>query len=329
MNPEEKLAKRLLERHNIEPPYDLNELVINYANLHFVSFPSDFKVDGMSVNLKKSIQPDIYINTCRASTRIKFSIAHELGHVLIPWHKGNIVSHSDNLYSNNTSNEPQDEYWLIESEANRFAAELLLPTSWLQLKLDDINLDNFQNKIQNIIDEAGTSRYASLIKIFNILRQGFACAEIDESKKVIRSFVSNNTPAFKLSYGTDCSLEEPYPAYEQKKYFNLGNNQYILWTFKTFTVLSANEDSRSWRKILNEILEETQLHEKKQSINAVLGSVYESIKNLDDSEVFNIIMHRYHNKNELLPFIQHPLSEQYIAKRIKELKNRNNLKKIS
>lgn len=326
MNPEEKLAIRLLERHNIQPPYDLNALAINYANLHYVTFPSDVKADGMSVNLKKSIKPDIYINTSRPTTRLKFSIAHELGHVLIPWHKGNIVSHLSRPDSKDTF---YNEYSLIESEANRFAAELLLPTSWLQSKLNDISFDNFQGRLQNIIDEAGTSRYASLIKIFNVLKQGFACVEINKSQEAVRSFVSNNTPAYKLGRGTNCFLEEPYANHEQKRYFNLSDKRYILWTFKTFTIPSGNEDSRTWRKILNAILDETQLHNKKQSINATLGSAYESIKDINDSEAFNVIMHRYYNKNDLLPFIQHPLSEQYIVKRIKELKNRNNIKKIS
>lgn len=128
MRPEEKFAQRLLERHNIVPPYNLESLVSIYAKVDFFDFP--FEVDGISIGLKKSDKPTIYINSSRPEVRQRFTMAHELGHVIIPWHIGNIVSHTDIIKDEQglNSNLQDNEYREIEYEANRFAAELLIPT---------------------------------------------------------------------------------------------------------------------------------------------------------------------------------------------------------
>lgn len=49
-----------------------------------------------------------------------FTISHELGHFYLPWHKGDFVCNPMDLNTYVSSNK-------LESEANRFAAELLMP----------------------------------------------------------------------------------------------------------------------------------------------------------------------------------------------------------
>lgn len=136
MRPEEKFACRLLERHNLIPPYNLEELVSLYAKVNFLDFPINTDADGVSLGLKQSDKPKIYINSSRYKVRQRFTLAHELGHVIIPWHIGNIVSHTDIKISEDRTNISSQikgredyDYMEIESEANRFAAELLIPTS--------------------------------------------------------------------------------------------------------------------------------------------------------------------------------------------------------
>ncbi len=215
MNSEQKFANRLLERHSLQPPYDLRQLVEKYADIRFVNFPVD--ADGMSYGLKKQKRPLILINTSRPKTRQKFTLAHELGHVIIPWHIGNIISHTEqNLENDLEVSSSLLEYRQIEKEANGFAAELLLPTSWLKSKIKDINFDNFQNILKNIIWETKTSRDACLINTFNLLPSGFSCVEIDNSGYVIRRFTSSDTPVSKVNWRHSCFESEPYTIYEQR-----------------------------------------------------------------------------------------------------------------
>jgi len=326
MIPEEKFAHRLLERHNLIPPYDLEELVLHYAELDFLNFPVNVNADGVCLNLKQSNKPKIFINSSRPLVRQKFTLAHELGHVIIPWHIGNIVSHTEfykdefkvkfgfQLYRNG-----DDEYRQIESEANRFAAELLIPTSWLVNLLSEVDAFNFQEVLQEISHQSGTSKDTTMIKVFNALPPGYICVEIDSNGLVIKSFMSAGTQVYKLSVGTDCSYEA-YLRHKEKIFFSLGDRKYILWTFDNFIEVPNEIDNSSWREILSKILLDTSLQHKQQSINAILATLFQKTKEQHDSEIFSRIIHRYSEIEDLRELIQHPLFEQYVVKRLRELR---------
>jgi len=324
MKPEEKFAHRLLERHNLTPPYDLEELVSSYAKVDFLVFPDD--ADGISLGLKQYDKPRLYINSLRPEVRQRFTLAHELGHVIIPWHIGNIVSHTDVTRDNEEANfdfqlsrDDAFEYRQIEGEANRFAAELLIPTAWLVKTLEGVDIFNFEEALQEVIKQSKTSRDTALIKVFNALPPGYTCAEIDDNFVVINCFMSLNTRVRKLALGTDCG-SKPYPIYKEKIFFNLGNRRYILWSFENCIELPDELLPNSWREVLNVILEDTGLQSKKQNINAILPSLFQSVRAKSDPEIFSCIVHRYSEREDLKGFIQHPLFDQYVVKRLKELR---------
>jgi len=70
--------------------------------------------------------PTVIVNADSARPRQKFTLAHELGHIIIPWHLGTFIDKVDE--NNVTSN---TEYWVLEREANRFASEVLMPFDWI------------------------------------------------------------------------------------------------------------------------------------------------------------------------------------------------------
>jgi len=327
MKPEEKFACRLLERHNLIPPYDLEELVSLYAEVDFLDFPND--ADGISLGLKQHDKPRIYINSSRPEVRRRFTLAHELGHVIIPWHIGNMVSHTDvrrneeeTDFDCQLSRGDDFEYRQIEGEANRFAAELLIPTSWLVKILKTVDTFNFEEALKEVIQLSETSRDTALIKVFNALPPGYICAEVDDNEVVVNSFMSLNTQVYKLPLNTYCG-SEPYSIYKEKIFFNLRNRNYILWSFENSIEIPKELDDISWREILNIIiegLEDTDLQEKRQSINAILPALFQSVKAKEDSEIFSCIVHRYSEREDLEIFTQHPLFAQYIVKRLKELR---------
>lgn len=323
MKPEEKFAHRLLERHDLTPPYDLEELVSLYARVEFLDFPNN--ADGISLGLKQYDKPRIYVNSLRPEVRQRFTLAHELGHVIIPWHIGNIVSHTDVTRGDEANFDCQlsrgdsFEYRQIEGEANRFAAELLIPTEWLVKTLKEVDIFDFEGALQEVIRQSRTSRDTALIKIFNALPPGYTCAEIDDNEIVINSFMSLNTQVCKLSLGADCG-SELYTIYKEKVFFNLGDRRYILWSFENSIELPDELGNNSWREVLNVILEDTGLQSKRQNINAILPSLFQSIRAKSDPEIFSCIVHRYSEREDLKGFIQHSLFEQYIVKRLKELR---------
>ena len=326
MEPEEKHAARLLEKHQIFPPYNLEELVSLYAEIEFLPFPKDINADGISYGLKKLDKPKIYINSLRPKVRQNFTLAHELGHVIIPWHTGNIVSHTEiavigeeSIADSENYDDIDYEYRLIENEANRFAAEILIPTFWLSNMISGLEAFKIDSLIKEIIDKSGASKDTTLIKLFNVLPSGYVCAEIDSNGIVVNDFISKDTQVYKPRIGTNYN-SEVYSIYKEKIDFSLDNRHYILWTFDKSIEVPIETDVRPWREILKSILNDLDMQSKMPSINAILPSAFQTNKDKTDSEIISIIYHRYSNHKDLKRFIEHPLFDQYITKRFKELR---------
>ena len=143
--PEVKLARRVIKKYSLTPPFDIQGLLKSYATVLFKHIPIE-GVDGIAVNIKvPGKKPLIIINQLVSQTRQKFTMAHELAHLVIPWHTGikidptqieNDLFYAEYIYSE------------LEGEANRFAAELLMPASFIrELTLKSTNLASAHEKI--------------------------------------------------------------------------------------------------------------------------------------------------------------------------------------
>ncbi len=119
------IARKLLKDSGIiEVPINLRTVVRYLKTRHDLevwSFAFD-KMDGMLVTVNG--QPTIAFNPNTSWVRRRFTIAHEIGHLLM----GHTCS-SDNENA--------------ETEANKFAAELLMPLAFLKVDFPkDRDLDN-------------------------------------------------------------------------------------------------------------------------------------------------------------------------------------------
>lgn len=105
--------------------------------------------------------------------RKRFSIAHELGHL--------VMGHIENLAK--VCNEKDMASWYIankETQANFFASELLLPTKLMKKKCDTDNI-NFKT-INNIAREFKTSLTATAIKFVRLCPEKCAVVYSSEGK---------------------------------------------------------------------------------------------------------------------------------------------------
>ena len=306
------MAARLISRHKLKPPYDLIKLAEKYATVEFCHFPID--ADGITIGIGGGDEPQILINSSAPETRKKFTLAHELGHVKIPWHTGTIVSHLDPI-------ESSFEYREMEAEANKFAAELLMPTSWL-IELEK-NLVDVESLIKRIVLDSGVSRDAALIKIFNTIKTSIICSEINSEGDVIKSYRSTTAPTSARLAGRNVIEEEIFATATSEEKFILGDRIYKSWLFQDNKI---NEiDPRTWREILKQILHETNCQQLLASVNAVLPNQYVSHKKKSENEICSIVMQAYDGRGKYDQIVSHPLFPQYVIKRVKELaaKNRN------
>ena len=310
MSPVEKMASKLLNRHYLKPPYDLEELVEIYGSVEYHHFP--FDADGVTIGIGGEEKPQVLINTSAPETRQKFTLAHELGHIIIPWHTGTIVSHLD-------YGEADFDYREMESEANQFAAELLLPTSWLHDELN--NSRSIEIYIRTVLEKSGTSRDAALIKIFNTIDLPVICAQVDPVGGVVNQYRSSGSPTSASLQGKDLLNEDIFSTASSEERFELGDRSYICWIFEPDEIEEI--DPRQWRDVLSQILDETDSKNLQQSINAILPAKYQSNKDKSEIEICSLALQAYDGREKFRGVVAHPLFPQYVVKRVKELIAKN------
>ncbi|MCD6594450.1 ImmA/IrrE family metallo-endopeptidase [bacterium] len=106
-------ARQLFEYIPMDnPPVRLTPILEKFnVSLYFDDFD---EIDG--ITMKSAKLSIIVINKNLSITRQRFTIAHELGHIIMP-HKSDFYV----CYSKKTKNK------LMERDANRFAGEILMP----------------------------------------------------------------------------------------------------------------------------------------------------------------------------------------------------------
>lgn len=157
--PEVRIARKIFIKHSLSIPFDIKNLIRQYAILVFEDIPFE-GIDGVSVNIKvPHKKPTIIVNNNIPAKRQLFTLAHELGHLVIPWHIGTII---DELGYDNT-NKLSQYYNDLEREANRFAFELLMPKEWILSTYK--NNKDFDNLCFQICTNCGVTEQDAKIRI--------------------------------------------------------------------------------------------------------------------------------------------------------------------
>ncbi len=156
-------------------PVDVRALARKHAFLMRDPLPPD--VSGMlipaPVDAKKSWI--IMVNPTHSIERQRFTIAHELGHLVLHQYTS---PHADGMqrvrFRDDTSSAGTDR---DEIEANQFAAELLMPEQFLLPRLRELGFDSWDGEppddaadaIGDLAAECKVSQQALVIRIANLL----------------------------------------------------------------------------------------------------------------------------------------------------------------
>lgn len=129
-----------------------------------VIFKNTFDDDLCGMLYREGADIIIGVNEFHPEKRQRFTIAHEIGHLVMHSHIINKV-HVDRKFTEQLKRDKRAALGLdkIEIEANRFAAELLMPTELLVKAVDD-RLD-VENGLQGLADTYKVSVQAMSIKL--------------------------------------------------------------------------------------------------------------------------------------------------------------------
>lgn len=319
-DPEVNLAQRLCLRLGLNPPVDVEGLVRRYADLTAARFPMDVDVDGICLDLKIPCKrPRVIINSRKPKNRVRFTLAHELGHILIPWHMGSIVDETD------VDENCIDDYWQIENEANRFASELLMPEVWVKGQLQAAS--NPLVALYNVTEQAIVSVQAATIKIMNMLPEGQIIVQLDGGF-VISSMRSPGTLASAPPIGTQVDSDAIFPwAYRWK--LGMRGRRFVWWTFPADVPLPAIQTAKEWREILDQMLIDLappEIQQFKATLNGIIAFANGSVrKNRTEGAILSACLQRLHSNSTdnlyLEAFLAHDLFDEFIVARIRDFLN--------
>lgn len=157
-------AERVLQQNNVKSaPVKVERIASQFA--HVVKQSLDSDISGMLVPLPQPVDERkwaIVVNKAHSEVRQRFTIAHELGHLLLHGYKS---AHADRAFKVRLRDSQSSEGSVLEEiEANRFAAELLMPASLLRGKLAN-------HPFEYAPAESSDRHVTSLAKEFNVSTQ--------------------------------------------------------------------------------------------------------------------------------------------------------------
>lgn len=127
VRPEQLVAEVLRQNPNLPVPVPLEELA-RAAGIKKIEPLSSNGFEGTLIANAEKSEGAIFYSGMRPRTRQRFTIGHELGHFLLPWHRQPIFECTSDEISSMTNKE-----W--EKQASQFSAELLMPAPLVKVRL--------------------------------------------------------------------------------------------------------------------------------------------------------------------------------------------------
>ena len=198
LTPAQVLADTLADERRLEPPVKVEELVEEFAEVRDISFGVGLGLDAVLHGLNGlndgQEQPVLLLNNDFAATRRRFTLAHELGHLLMSWHSGTMECHLDDQpldASGSTSRGGRgadSSAWQLERDANQFASRILIPRRFVD-QLDHADPESMLEAMA----VAEVSAEAAVIGLASQLPPGYVFALHDPFGGITRVAYSPDT----------------------------------------------------------------------------------------------------------------------------------------
>lgn len=160
MTEAEQAAKETLRRHEIDAWEAIPvEKLAEHAGARLVYEPFDGDVSGMI--LRDGERTVIAVNSAHSKVRQRFTIAHEIGHLIL--HEGRPLIVDSGIQVNLRDQRSSQASSRQEIEANRFAAELLMPAESVGRRAEQL-----VGEVPNLSDDGLA---AALAETYHVSRQ--------------------------------------------------------------------------------------------------------------------------------------------------------------
>ncbi|MET9564910.1 ImmA/IrrE family metallo-endopeptidase [Streptomyces tauricus] len=157
-------ARELLTRFGIEQP-PVNPVLLA-EKLDVLVVHQEMKDDVSGMLLRRDEQRVIGVNENHAPTRQRFTVAHELGHLLL--HRGRplILDTQTRVNLRNTVSSMATDR--EEIEANRFAAALLAPEAMVRREVRTVHFQAVDDLVEQLATKFEMSQTAMYYRLLNL-----------------------------------------------------------------------------------------------------------------------------------------------------------------
>jgi hypothetical protein len=204
-------------------------------------------------------------------------------------------------------------YWKLEAEANRFAAELLMPVQWINEIIEESSSP--PDAIDHIACSAEVSRQAAMIRVNACQKPGIVYAQVQDGV-IVASGRSNDTLASPPQIGTSVDPRSLFPWTPHRWEAKIGPCRCFWWQFKGEVLLPTANANDDWRKLLDEIIGDIRMPGNdvanfKSRVNGII-SYANSQKKTDrtSAKVFEACLERLYSRAEEDGFIRLMIEHQ-------------------
>jgi len=305
--PSGRLAGLLVKRLDLQPPIDIHELLREYADVEAVVWPIP-NVDALMLR-RPGLRPKVFFRpTPENLGRERFTLSHELGHLLLPWHIGGAAcSPGFDFYDRQVANE--------EDQANFFASSLLAPERWIRglIETHGDNMDAFLAAFE----DAQMSATGSLVALRRQLLPGWAFQ------------LNNQTAAFQsLGTGTagtyvdSASLRRELDSRAQERGCLSFAGQTIRWwrLRVTASLPDPDTDPASDTDLIRRAIasSEESVERRRHLLNVANGKVGGGVNDLlgrSAETIYESLWHRFGTDQKLVGLMSEPEFPVWLARK--------------
>lgn len=322
-DPAARCAATLADRLDLNPPIDIDAVAARYCDVEFLTWP--YACDALAVGLA-SLRPSVFIRrNNQGARRRRFTLAHELGHVVLPWHVGltACVPVTTSFDADPLGPAPvsklltQTRIAEQEAEATRFAGALLVPRRFIESHADTGGI----GEAIRSLNRTNISAIAGILSLSQNLLPGF-CFIIDEDEEGLRTVTSSGTS---IPPSDD---RRPLEARLRDKARDFGeahvSGRRVLWyQLAVQTEFVLPEDARSTTQILRDSVAgttpPTEVPVLLMRINGIVGGILSKEERAqNEAQALSILEYRFGSDPELNHLLQQEDFCLYLCRKASE-----------
>lgn len=300
-----RLAATVVEREGLTPPIPVEQILRRYATVEEADWPRS-EVAALVIRSHDGDSHVFYHRQDSRGLRERFTLAHELGHIIIPWQLGTSICFAQG----DDMDDPVEDR--AEDEANAFASGMLLPTTWLQRIVRQHRTDMSSLLEATAIAKASTS--ATVIALRRALPAGWVF-RLNHRAQLITT-AGTQVDALRSEDLADLAHDHGSTGLHGNTvhWFRMADDYKLV---PHDALLTSTE---RLRQICADIgLDEAGAKHLAAVANGVVGGVMRDREMRDAERQYSELQYRFSSREEFIVLVSHTAFDVWLSQRVREL----------